>query len=153
MPIIKVFPHNIEIEASEDKPLLEIFKEEGIFVKSSCGGFAKCCDCVIKIIEGKEHLNEPTFDETQLLGSVFHITRERLSCQTKITGPVSVDLSKHDPEHEEKARPKSIKIRKKGTVKKIKEEEQPRKKGGGRRPRPFRTDHLDPQPDSKKSMK
>jgi len=35
------------------------------------------------------------------LGNVFHITRQRLSCQTYISGDVTLDVSHHDKERDE----------------------------------------------------
>ncbi len=80
----------------EDQNLLEACREAGIYVKSGCGGHATCSDCLVKITQGVDNLNPPSFEETQLIGNVFHITKERLSCQTKVLGPVSVDISAHD---------------------------------------------------------
>ena len=55
-----------------------------MYIKSSCGGVASCTDCRIKVIAGEDSLTTPPFEEVQLLGNVFHITKERLSCQAKI---------------------------------------------------------------------
>jgi hypothetical protein len=42
------------------------------------------------------NLAPQTFEELRLLGNVFHITKERLSCQTKIKGDVTIDISAHE---------------------------------------------------------
>jgi 2Fe-2S ferredoxin len=86
-----------KLQVSEDKSLLEALREAGIYIKSSCGGVASCSDCLIKITEGVDNINAPSFEETKLIGNVFHITKERLSCQTRVTGPISIDISAHDP--------------------------------------------------------
>lgn len=90
------FSNGESLEVSEDQNLLEACREAGIYIKSGCGGHASCSDCLIKITAGEDNLNAPSFEETQLIGNVFHITKERLSCQTKVTGPVEVDISGHD---------------------------------------------------------
>ncbi len=90
------------LKVDEETSLLQALREAGIYVKSSCGGVASCSDCLIKITEGADNINSPSFEETQLIGNVFHITKERLSCQTKVTGPVSVDISNHDPKADAK---------------------------------------------------
>jgi hypothetical protein len=64
-------------------------------IKSSCGGMASCGDCVVKIVSGEQFASSPTFAELKLLGNVFHITKERLSCQVKCQGDVTLDLSAH----------------------------------------------------------
>ncbi|MCF8058494.1 MAG: 2Fe-2S iron-sulfur cluster binding domain-containing protein [Bacteriovoracaceae bacterium] len=90
------FSNGQTLMVREDQNLLEACREAGIYIKSGCGGHASCSDCLIKITQGEDDLNSPSFEETQLIGNVFHITKERLSCQTKVLGPVSVDISAHD---------------------------------------------------------
>ena len=164
------------IEVSEDQNLLEVLRDENIYVKSSCGGYASCSDCLIKVTSGADNLNAPSFEEKQLLGNVFHITKERLACQSKISGPVEIDISMHDKAGDDKRtrqksgnfKKKETKVRKPDEVKAIiqeridrreeKEKNQeswqnhwqkekdpmnPKRLGGGKRPKPFRTDHLD----------
>ena len=139
--IISIHPQGIKIDIVEGKSLLEIFQEKNIYVKSSCGGFARCRDCVIKILEGAENLNDPTFEEKQLLGNVFHMTRERLSCQTKAASSVSVDLSGHNPDNEQVSSKRQFKVRKKKEIVQKEHTTKPRQeKKGHKRPRPFRTD-------------
>ena len=91
-------PSGQEFEIDEDKSILEALKEKGVYIKSSCGGVASCTDCRVKVIAGEDSLTTPPFEEVQLLGNVFHITKERLACQTKICGDeiVILDLSEHD---------------------------------------------------------
>lgn len=159
------------IEVDEGMDLLTVFREAGEYVKSSCGGHASCTDCLIKITDGTDHLNAPSFEETQLLGNVFHITKERLACQTKISGPVTVDISSHDQNKDaDKIRSKNNKFLKRRTKDEVDKMHQERKKqrddknkdrdswknhwqsqedrrgkstGGSKRPKTFRTDHLD----------
>jgi len=95
VPKIKVAPENLEFEIDEDTDILSFLRSNDCYVKSSCGGHASCGDCVIKILTGDENLSKAPFEETKLLGNVFHITKERLSCQTKITGDVVIDISSH----------------------------------------------------------
>ena len=102
---IMLKPSGQELEIDEDKSILEALKEKGIYIKSSCGGVASCTDCRVKILSGEDSLTTPPFEEVQLLGNVFHITKERLSCQTKICGDeiVIVDLSGHDKKKDSEA--------------------------------------------------
>ncbi len=85
------------LEVSSDKEnLLDVLKKANLYVKSGCGGHASCGDCTLKILGGEDLLLPPKFDELKLLGNVFHLTKERLACQTYIEGDVSIDLSHHD---------------------------------------------------------
>jgi 2Fe-2S ferredoxin len=118
------------VEVEEGKNLLEALREQNIYIKSSCGGHATCTDCVIKIVSGEDYITPPPFAELKLLGNVFHITKERLACQTCLVGDVTIDISKHDQAADE-ARLKNktsnfskkklpTRIRKEPEIKKIK---------------------------------
>lgn len=91
-----LWPSGEVIEVDGERSLFEQLKKAGKKIKSSCGGCATCGDCVIIIKSGELNLNPQPFEETRLLGNVFHITKERLSCQTKVTGDVTIDISAHE---------------------------------------------------------
>lgn len=151
MAKITVRPTMDVIEADQEVSLLENLKRADIYVKSSCGGHATCTDCIVKIVSGEDHLSAPPFEELKLLGNVFHITKERLACQTKISGDVCIDLSAHDKARDQKklrqktGAPKRPLVRKKADVDALKSSreqeaereraERPPRQGGFRRPK------------------
>lgn len=92
---VTIWPEGKVVNMNEKSSLLAQLKSSGYDIKSTCGGCASCGDCKVVITAGDEHLNEPSFEEKQLIGNVFHITKERLACQTNITGPVTIDISSH----------------------------------------------------------
>lgn len=96
MSKVTLGPSGQVIDVDAAKPLMQQLKEAGKNIKSSCGGCATCGDCVIIIKAGEENLSPMTFEEKRLLGSVFHITKERLSCQVQALGPVTIDISAHE---------------------------------------------------------
>jgi 2Fe-2S ferredoxin len=117
MPKLTLQPSGKVIEIDSDKSLMEAIREQNIYIKSSCGGVASCSDCIIKVVSGTDNLTEPPFEEIKLLGNVFHITKERLSCQTKLMGDACIDISAHDKgSDEEKMRQKTTHFQKKKTV-------------------------------------
>lgn len=91
-----LWPSGEVIEVDGERSLFEQLKKAGKKIKSNCGGCASCGDCVIIIKSGELNLNPQPFEETRLLGNVFHITKERLSCQTKVTGDITIDISIHE---------------------------------------------------------
>lgn len=93
---VTLLPKCQVVEVDGDKPLLTELRRLNVYIKSSCGGVASCSDCIVKVMNGAENLNAPSFEETRLLGNVFHLTKERLSCQTKIRGDIEIDISAHD---------------------------------------------------------
>jgi ferredoxin len=92
---VLIRPLNIECEVRPDETLLQALKRQGHFLKSSCGGCASCGDCVVVIESGADHLSPMEHSEIKLLGNVFHLTSERLACQTKLTGNVTIDIGSH----------------------------------------------------------
>lgn len=91
-----LWPSGEVLELNEEESLLQQLKKAGKKIKSSCGGCATCGDCVLVVKSGELNLSPQTFEELRLLGNVFHITKERLSCQTKILGDVTLDISAHE---------------------------------------------------------
>jgi ferredoxin len=93
---VTLWPSGETLELNSEDTLLNQLKKAGKKIKSSCGGCATCSDCIVIVKSGEMNLSPQTFEELRLLGNVFHITKERLSCQTKITGDVTLDISAHE---------------------------------------------------------
>ena len=134
-----------EIEVKEDQSLLSALKENNYFVQSSCGGCASCGECVIKVTAGDEYLSAIEFEESKLIGNSFHLTKERLSCQTKIFGTVEIDISDHDErtiEARRQAKAGRKILLKKGGREHNFEPREPKepKEGGFRKPKIFKYD-------------
>ncbi len=142
---ITVWPSGAVIAMNEKDSVFQQLKEAGIAVKSTCGGCASCGQCTVVIKTGEENLNEPSFEEKQLIGNVFHITKERLSCQTFVSGAVTVDVSAHKDEPKitktkavRRTREEADKVladRREAGVEKRKTKVH--KLGGGKKPKPF----------------
>lgn len=90
---IKFVPQNVEVDVDPSKSLLQIATENGLKIKSVCGGIASCAECRVKIIEGENSVPEPHQAELNLIGSSYYIDGRRLSCQVRCFGSVTVDLT------------------------------------------------------------
>ena len=95
--LVTIWPDGKVLEVDESTRLMTALIEAGYTIHSSCGGKAVCTDCRVLIRTGDMNVVPPEYKELALLGNVFHLTRERLSCQTYIKGPVTVDLTTQDP--------------------------------------------------------
>ena len=140
MPKVTILPHKKTIEVPEGANLREELVRQDIYVKSTCGGVASCGLCVAVVNSGEDYLNEFSFEEKQLLGNVFHITKERLTCQTIVMGDIEIDLSAHEQEITKKTIRKS---RDQLKAEKLEREEAPAKEprqGGFKRPKAFKTE-------------
>jgi ferredoxin len=91
-----LWPSGEVLELNGEDTLLNQLKKAGKKIKSSCGGCATCSDCMVVVKSGDLNLTPQTFEELRLLGNVFHITKERLSCQAKLIGDVTIDITAHE---------------------------------------------------------
>lgn len=90
---IKFVPQNVEVDVDPSKSLLQIATENGLKIKSICGGIASCSECRVKIVEGENSIPEPSQAELNLIGTSYYIDGRRLSCQVRCFGSVTVDLT------------------------------------------------------------
>jgi len=97
---IKFLPINLEIDVHSDKNLLELARENGINIQSSCNGMCSCGDCRVFLKEGDTNVLPPTVKELELIGKGHYIDQRRLACQIYCFGDVTVDLT----EQEERAK-------------------------------------------------
>ena len=138
MPKIFIKPSNTEIVVESGTNLRNVLIKEGYPIKSTCGGCASCATCVVVIKDGDNNISEISFEEKQLLGNVFHITKERLSCQVEVLGDLTVDISLHTNEIPKKIIRKSKTQVEQEKVQHAQEaSERPVKEGGFRRPKQF----------------
>lgn len=142
MAKITVLPYKKEITVSDGSNLREELIAAGLTIKSPCGGCASCSQCVITVKDNFDNLSEIGFEEKQILGNVFHITQERLSCQTTVLGDITIDISNHKQASE---KPSKVVRRSKEDAEKIIEErkerfkDKPVRQGGFKRPKSFET--------------
>ncbi len=90
---IKFMPQNIEVDVDPSKSLLKIATENGIKIKSICGGIASCAECRVIITEGDNSIPEPGKAELNLIGTGYYLDGRRLACQVRCFGSVTVDLT------------------------------------------------------------
>ena len=140
----KVFvePLNKTVEVEDGNNLRDALTAEGIHINSSCGGCASCSKCIIVVKNGAENLSDIEFTEKQMLGNVFHLTGERMSCQAKVFGNVHVDVTSHMPKQEKKSkkivRKQRTQVEEERAERKKELDSKPPKEGGFRRPKSFK---------------
>jgi 2Fe-2S ferredoxin len=55
-------------------------------IDTACVGKGTCGLCRVKILSGAEHLSPYTDEERKHLGNVYHLTKVRLACRSKLAG-------------------------------------------------------------------
>ncbi len=84
--------HSIEVEVGTK--LTQAAYAAGIQIQQTCGGTPSCTDCKVKVLKELQggSLEEMQGPEKRLLGNVYHITKERLACQSVIRNFVTVKV-------------------------------------------------------------
>ena len=90
---IKFVPQDIEVEVESSKSVLEISRELGFNIQSSCNGMCSCGDCRVFVKQGSTNLLSPSNKELKLIGEGHYLDQRRLACQLYCFGNVVIDLS------------------------------------------------------------
>lgn len=98
MPKVRLEPQGICLEAPKKANLLMFLQENEVPVGNACGGNGLCASCKLNILEGYENLSRPNDIEVDLAERNSLATHERISCQTKIMGDITVTASYWGPE-------------------------------------------------------
>ena len=76
--------------AKSGETLLEVAQRCKAPVHTLCNGIGACVQCKVRVEADEDKLSEPTALEKDRMGNIFHLTRERLACQTCVLGPITV---------------------------------------------------------------
>jgi ferredoxin len=91
---VKFLPSETVVEVTDEQSLLSAALQADIAIATACGGVANCTECKVEVLQGAENLSDMEYIEESKLGNVFYITHERLACQTRVCGPVTVRVLK-----------------------------------------------------------
>lgn len=78
------------LDADAGKTLLKHFQENAIDWMHACGGKGRCTTCKVIVKHGAENLGPLTSAEERYLRDGALGSGERLACQTKVNGDVTV---------------------------------------------------------------
>jgi ferredoxin, 2Fe-2S len=93
LPMAKIVIDNVGKELVVDdlsKTLLKHFHEHRVDWMQSCGGKGKCTTCKVIVRAGFENFSAPTSVEWRYRAVRGLNDNERLACQTKISGDVTI---------------------------------------------------------------
>lgn len=79
------------VEVADGATLLEAARACEAPVHTLCHGIAACIQCKVRVVSGATAISAPEAIEKDRIGNLFHITGERLACQTKVHGEVVVE--------------------------------------------------------------
>lgn len=96
MPTVTVRPSGITFEAAKGQTVMAAALAAGLRWPTVCGGNGDCLVCHVGVLQGAQHLAEPSATETQAVrnlagdrgGRGEHV---RLACQAGVLGDVVVE--------------------------------------------------------------
>jgi ferredoxin len=77
---------HLRVECADGESVFEVARRHGVPIATACVGKATCGLCRVKVLAGEEHLSPFNAGERKHLGNVYFITKERLSCQARVSG-------------------------------------------------------------------
>ena len=95
MPVVTIISADkppLVVEIPVGATLFEAGAKVTAGIETACVGKGTCGLCRVRIKAGAEHLNPYTDEETKHLGNVYHITKVRLSCRSKPTGDITIEI-------------------------------------------------------------
>lgn len=94
MPVVTITSDGVTstVDAPDGSTLFEAGAKAAAGIDTACVGKGTCGLCRVKIVAGAENLNAFTDEERKHLGNVYHLTKVRLSCRSKIAGDVSIEI-------------------------------------------------------------
>jgi adenylate cyclase len=84
------YPDGKRVVIQPGTTLLEASRIGGIPHASVCGGRSRCSTCRVRVIAGIESLPPPQEEEGRVLARIHAAPGVRLACQTRPTGPVTI---------------------------------------------------------------
>ena len=91
MAILSFTKSRPPLEVRTGANLMRALLAAGVPVASSCDGDGVCGKCRLRVVEGGGHLTKPTPREADLAVRDGLGVDERISCQTRVRGDVTVD--------------------------------------------------------------
>jgi ferredoxin, 2Fe-2S len=83
---------NQKIQVPAHTTLLEAAIQLELDLDHFCGGNCSCGSCRIQVLQGSENLSSPRPNEQMVLGPDAQHKGDRLACQARAMGPVSIGI-------------------------------------------------------------
>jgi ferredoxin len=92
MPKVTFLPDEVTVEIRQGLSIFGAALDSEADIESQCGGRGGCALCRVIIREGADNLSPMEWEEINHLGNVYHVTHERLACQARVLGDVTVEI-------------------------------------------------------------
>jgi uncharacterized 2Fe-2S/4Fe-4S cluster protein (DUF4445 family) len=94
MPRVTFQPAGQVADCADGASLFDAGGGTAAGIETACVGKGTCGLCRVKVLAGGEFLSPYTEEEEKHLGNLYHLTRVRLACRTRVSGgDVVVELA------------------------------------------------------------
>ena len=93
MARVTFLPSGRTVECADGTSLFDAGGGAAVGIETACVGKGTCGLCRVKVVSGAEFLSPYSDEEEKHLGNLYHLTRIRLSCRTRASGDVVVELA------------------------------------------------------------
>lgn len=87
---IHLSPQNLDIKVERGANLLKTLKDHQIPIGNACGGQGLCASCKVIVLKEDRGLSKPNDTELDLKDRNNLMDNERISCQCKILGDITI---------------------------------------------------------------
>jgi ferredoxin len=92
MPKVTITTDELTIDVKEGYQLIDMCEDHDTSILFGCRDGA-CGACMVKVLEGSEHISKMESDEKDFLETMAAEENERLACQCKVFGDVKIEVS------------------------------------------------------------
>lgn len=82
----------IFIDARNGDNLLHVLKSAKIDIPSACNGKGFCGKCKVRLLKGKENINDITLTEIDHLSTIERVSGYRLACCVTVKGDIKIEI-------------------------------------------------------------
>jgi 2Fe-2S ferredoxin len=86
MPRVTFLPGGRVAECADGTSLFDAGGGTAVGIETACVGKGTCGLCRVKVVSGAEFLTSYGEEEEKHLGNLYHLTRVRLACRTRVSG-------------------------------------------------------------------
>ena len=97
MAKVRFLPDGPEVEVHDGCTLFDAGAKAGVAIATACVGKGTCGLCRVRVVDGAAALTPYTDEEERHLGNLYHLTKIRLACRTRVTGDVTLELASKKP--------------------------------------------------------
>lgn len=92
MPKVHITTDDLTIEVPDGYALIDMCEDHDTSILFGCRDGA-CGACMVRVLEGADHLNPMGEDEKDFLETMAAEPDERLACQCKVSGDIKIEVS------------------------------------------------------------